>query len=296
MAVTLNPADKTKKLTPDSPLVRLSGDDPYPFIGGENDLVGASHFKLAHPDYPQASCSEEMKADGSYQTMEVDKSNNAIRNQLDSGHLRHYVNAGSSKNTGGNDAGYTQSNKQNIVARDHGKEVGNNVHDGAGGGRYFGQKGDSFYHNTGGKTYVATSSGSSGGGSADHISHFECDTHSYSNGDHIHAVVGNKHVMISNGEYGIHVQKGNMDTQVDNGKIRISSGSDMLFVSSSKITLQVGDCSIVMDGKTITLSVGQNSGIKIDSSTVSVTQTAYIGDSKPGAKDASESSPPTHFP
>ena len=37
------------------------------------------------------------------------------------------------------------------------------------------------------------------------------------------------------------------------------------------------------------------SGIKIDSSTVSVTQTAYIGDSKPGAKDASESSPPTHF-
>lgn len=295
MSVTLNPADKTKKLTPESPLVRLQGET-YPYVGGENDLVGASHFKLAHPDFPDASCSEEVKADGSYHTLEVDKEDHAIRNSLDVGHARHYVGAGSSKNIGGNDAGYTQANKQNIVAKDHGKEVGENNHDGVGKGRYFGQKGDSFYHNTGGKTYVATSSGSSGGGSADHISHFECDTHTYSNGDHISSITGNKHVMIGSGEYGIHVQKGNMDTQIDNGKHRISAGSDIIITSGTKITLQVGNSKIIIDGSSITISVGDSSGIKIDSSTVSVSKTAYIGDSKPGAKDASTASPPSHFP
>ena len=294
MSISLNPTDKTKKLSPNSPLVRIQGE-PYPYVSGENDLVGVSHFKVSHPDAPQASCSEEVKADGTYQTHEVDKSDNAIRNHLDVGHLRHYIGAGGSKNTGGNDGEYTQANKHHVISKDHGKEVGGDVHDGANGGRYGGQKGDSFYHNTGGKTYVATSSGSSSGGNADHVTHIECDTHTYANGDHISAIVGNKHTMISNGEYGIHIQNGNMDIQADKGKFRLATGSDILITSSTKITFKVGKTQIIMDGSTITLQVGDSSGIKIDDSSVSITKVAYVGDSEPGAKDASTQAPPTQF-
>ena len=64
--------------------------------------------------------------------------------------------------------------------------------------------------------------------------------------------------------------------------------------STQKITLQVGQSQIIIDQNSITLQVGQK-GIKIDSSGVSITKTAWVGDSSPGAHDASAAAPPTKF-
>ena len=72
--------------------------------------------------------------------------------------------------------------------------------------------------------------------------------------------------------------------------------NNISITSDTKITLTVGQSTITIDTNSITLAVGGNKGIKIDSSGVSITQTAYIGDSSPGAKDASNATEPSHFP
>ena len=77
----------------------------------------------------------------------------------------------------------------------------------------------------------------------------------------VNSYVGNKYTIISSssngkgvGEYGIHVQDGNMDTQLDNGQYRVASAKDMTFISTTKITIQVGTSSIVMEPGKITIT------------------------------------------
>ena len=109
-----------------------------------------------------------------------------------------------------------------------------------------GQRDDFVTHTTAGKTYKIGTGG-------DNVSYFACDTHEYSEGDHISSTKGNKYTMVKEGDYGVHVQDKNIDFQADSGKARIKTGSDILIESDTKITLKVGGSSIVITPSNITI-------------------------------------------
>jgi hypothetical protein len=78
--------------------------------------------------------------------------------------------------------------------------------------------------------------------------------------------------MISDGDYSMHVQSGNMDTRVEGGKLQLYSGDnmivntaatalyrsigDMTITSDSKITIKVGSSQIVITDGEITIKSG----------------------------------------
>lgn len=83
------------------------------------------------------------------------------------------------------------------------------------------------------------------------------DHHSNVLGDKISFVQGTKYEQVS-GEYGVHIPKGNMDFQINNGKCRLESGSDITIKSGTQITLSVGGSSITITSSDITIKASGN--------------------------------------
>jgi hypothetical protein len=76
---------------------------------------------------------------------------------------------------------------------------------------------------------------------------------------------GGVHYSTFQGDYGTHVQKGNMDVRVEKGKLQFNaagdtgafkSGKDMTIESGTKITIKVGGSSIVITDGEITIKSG----------------------------------------
>lgn len=92
-----------------------------------------------------------------------------------------------------------------------------------------------------------------------HTTQHDGNVHHSMNGDMVNQITGNKHEIIT-GEWGLNNQGGNMDVQVDAGKMRLFAGNDILVESATNIILKVG-------GSTITITP---SGIVIKASKVDI--------------------------
>lgn len=82
-------------------------------------------------------------------------------------------------------------------------------------------------------------------------------------GDNIRSTTGNKYDIVSKGEYGIHVQGGNMDVNVQKSKFKVFSGNHLMLESLTRIQLKVGDCGIIIEPDHIYILGG---GVSIQSS------------------------------
>jgi hypothetical protein len=105
-----------------------------------------------------------------------------------------------------------------------------------------------------------------------------------------------KEIAFKSGGNETHEVAGNTSFVTSN-KTKIISQSDINIISTQSITLRVGDTSIIVSDGKILLTVGDSKGIQIDASGVSLSKgTLWVGDSKPGAHDATPVSPPFKIP
>jgi hypothetical protein len=250
--VTKTDPDKTKKLG-NSPAVRTEDALASNMTGS---LSKNGRMEIFHEDHkdPTKSWSEHQTADGSWKTTEYLTSEIAQTNEHDLGHRREYVGKGKSEQVDQNSAAAGGENRHEDYKKDTGAVTGNNKYDGTAKKEIGGSGEGSFKNNTGGDTY-ATSNGN--------IVHLHSGhVHMANEGDHVESVQGNKHVMVGEGEYGIHVQGGNMDVSVETGRMHLYSGSIMvanspspIFITSlTNIRLQVGASIISLTPAGITIT------------------------------------------
>ena len=109
-------------------------------------------------------------------------------------------------------------------------ETGGDNYSGGGGHQVSGSGDSQVTHSSG--DVFATTEGS-------HTTQHDGDVHHSMNGDMVSQITGNKHEIIT-GEWGLNNQGGNMDVQVDLGKVRLFAGNDILIESTTTITLKVG--------------------------------------------------------
>ena len=217
----------------------------YPYATGETDILGKSETNYANPNAPNDASSEIIQHDGSFETKEISAQKNGLLNRLYH-NVRDYIAGGSSQNTDGQIDISGQSNQRTNIKQDNGVSVGGEHYQGVGGKVISGSKDPTFNHNTNGDTFT-TSSGNV-------VSQHDGHSHESFNGDKIQQVSGNKHTIIESGECGLHVQGGNLDYQVDGGKLRLKSGLDLIITSDTTITLKVGASVIVISPNKITIN------------------------------------------
>jgi len=97
------------------------------------------------------------------------------------------------------------------------------------------------------------------------------NVHDNIEGDEVRSVHGNK-TDILYGEWGINSQDGNVDMQIDSGKLRIKAFDTIVIDSDTSIKLQVGKASIFVNPSSIVLTIG-NSIIDITSDNIVINST-----------------------
>ena len=254
--VELSNPDDNRKLVKESPLVRLKGkkngddDGLYPNISGWSTVNGVHSYRHENPEHPEATVEEILNADGSYKTTEVHPDKKGIVSELNH-HTRSYNSGGHSHSVDGHHDHNVESTSNHNVGGDMGHGIGGNRYSGVAGAEYLGSQHGKFYHSAE-CVDIQTSKG-------DVISEHAGDKHTSHEGDEITSITGNKHLMISEGEYGIHLHAGNMDTQLDAGKYRVKTAREILIESDTKITLKVGKSTIVI--KPDSIEIMANDGI-----------------------------------
>ena len=228
-------------------------DPTYPFVSRTADELGRVFTTYADPDKPKEAYEEIIHHNGGF---DIKQSNDekGLHNSLAPGESRSYTGGGSSRHSDGHTDDATSSSSIGTFDVDRGRTAGGDTFNGSGGRNVGGSQASYYQHNgTDGESYETTS--------GNVITHHEGDRNNNTEGDTVNSYVGNKYTIISSssngkgvGEYGIHVQDGNMDTQLDNGQYRVASAKDMTFISTTKITIQVGTSSIVMEPGKITIT------------------------------------------
>lgn len=89
--------------------------------------------------------------------------------------------------------------------------------------------------------------------SGDRTTRHDGNQYHHNDGDFMSTTGGTKYEVVKDGEFGLHVQSGNWDTQVDAGKGRVFVQDELLIESPTKITFKVGGSTIVMEPSKITL-------------------------------------------
>jgi hypothetical protein len=167
---------------------------------------------------------------------------------LSAGHSHHYTTKGSTSTTDLNSHDKIGGSTVSHVSNDSFTEHYNDSMKAIGGNHIKAVGGTHFLHAT-----AKTEMSSTGDWVTDHN-----DGHHHHNvdGDHVHYIGGTKYERIG-GEKGVYIPQGNYDVQVDQGKYRLSTGSDILIQSGTKITLKVGSSTIVMEPGHITITSGK---------------------------------------
>jgi hypothetical protein len=198
---------------------------------------------------------------------------------------KHQYNAdGKSTTTDGHQDEKVGATKRSTISGDAHTETAGNKYDGNGGVVVSGSNDSQITHSSG--DVFHTSEGN-------HITdHTGSVNHNFT-GDYVEQTTGNK-IVIVNGENGVNVQTGNMDTQVSDGKYRIKAAKEILVDSDTSITLRVGDSIIVITTNSITATVGKK-GISIKSDGVRITKNVHVGTATVTADVPTPISPPVQF-
>lgn len=239
-------ADDNKKL-PVGPWCEGEIEPKYPYVHGSADHLGGHELKYRNINEPDKSSSQTLTPSGSYSTTQADGNKKEIKTKLSPGEIRDYAGGGRSKQTDGHKDDNNESTTRQTTKGDQGIQRGGNYYHGTGKKKIGGSKDGEFNIVTGSSesTSYSTSKGHT-------VTEHSGNKHSSHEGDDVASVKGNKVTMVKDGDYAIHVQGGNMDTQVEQ-KGRIKSKNDLLIESDTKITLKVGSSTITITSSNITI-------------------------------------------
>jgi hypothetical protein len=210
----------------------------YPYCSVELDDTGHYHVRYSHPDYPEKSFTIKQGHNGGYEASHPDDGaaiGQGLNVLFSPGHTSHYAGGGKSDHTDGHTDSHTGQTSNKNVTGDESSGIGGSFFHGVAQKMIQGVKEGIFHHSSGGsdsKDYH-TSKG-------DVIREHTGNEHTSLEGDLIESVSGNKHLMIGKGENGIHLQSGNMDTQLDKGKYRVKAAKEIVIESTTSIKIVVG--------------------------------------------------------
>lgn len=236
------------KKAPQDPVEAKKANPEYPWVRGHSDENGRVFNSHSDPDKPNESYEMNMSYDASYDfklTM-LDTEHKGISSKFDN-NSSNYNLQGASKTAEGGDDKYSRTGRVNTEGDTHA------VH--------------------GGKKSlaVAESGATSFGGPIAHgvVGTSIADAYVYTSGDRtirhdgsefVHrdkdqmtTIGGTKYEVVKDGEWGLHVQSGNWDVQVDAGQGRLFVQQPLLIESPTKITFKVGGSTITMEPGKITL-------------------------------------------
>jgi hypothetical protein len=226
---------KYNKKLEDAPYDAGRSNPDYPWVRGEADLGGGSKMTYADPDKPHESYVEEFFHNAGFEIVEnADDDKKGLKNKL-THEERSYSSGGSSSHSDGHiDKSTLDSSMRTNVGIDHGMSVAGDSHTGSGGKMISSAQEGIFHDSVNGDTYLASDGAE--------IKDFKGDINHNIEGDYITSITGNKHTILSSGEYGIHLQGGNMDIQADTGVIRYNSDVKIIIScgDNSTITLEPG--------------------------------------------------------
>lgn len=257
---------KNSKL-PESPATdtkdndKVEIDEKYYYVSGESTLNGGFHYRFEDPENFEGSYQVSFHPSTGFEiNRNSTEENGGVRYALDH-HVRGLASGGTSQHSNGPDDGSTSSNKRLNVKTDDGGSVGGDKYRGSGGLMLAAYGGGEVTERKQGQGVYLTD--------GDIYNEYIGNIHSNHEGDTIDTITGNKHVIVASsqsnggtGQYGIHVQDGNMDMQVDKGKFRIKTIGDTLYVMSDvKIVFNVGTSTITMESGQITV---QASAVKFE--------------------------------
>lgn len=251
------PYPKYNKKSEEDPRKERSNPE-YPWVTGSVDIGGKEEINYVDPNSPETAFSHKLHYSGAFETDEnAGDDKNGLKNTLNH-EVRSYSSGGTSSTSDGNsDEALLNENgsKRRNYAGDDGTSTKGDRYSGAGGSNIGGtSQGGYTDHN--GDSYVNTV--------GNHSYNHEGDISQHFDGDHTTSTNGNMQLMLGKGEYGIHVQKGNMDIKVDEGKYKVESKSEMYLKcdspieiqSASKITIKVGSSTVVLESGQITIKSG----------------------------------------
>lgn len=234
----------------------------YPYMSGS-----ASYFShevcYQNPEEYSKSYYEKLTITAGYQTSEVLEEEGGLNKSFDF-HERSYNKKGVHKYTESHMTDGSKGHNASVSFGERGTQTAKNHLSGIGQSKI--EVAHSSYNN-----YSATGSlnNAYGSGSGDGSTLVETNQFTYYQADHADTVAGSKYSIVNQGEYGIHVQQGNMDTRVEKGKLQIYSGDkmivntastmdtksaqDMTITSQTKILLTVGSSYILIEPSKITI-------------------------------------------
>lgn len=258
-------ADKPhNKKSPEGPQESKRAKPEYPWVSGHSDVNGRHKLIHADPSKPDESFVEEFNHDGSFKISEKLKGNDKGMTNVLAHHMRTYAQSTHVHNDGNYDIrGY---NNAFVSDKDTGLQIGGDHHLGVAG-----------------KTVKATQGSnmdlSGGAGSSqnkfqatrgDLSNSIKGDHHTYVEKDRGDTIGGSKYTIVKDGEYATHVQQGNMEYWVDQGKAQIFSKNDLKLTSNSTVLAKVSNSKIEVTDSKITISVG-SSKIEISDGSIKIT-------------------------
>ena len=218
---------------PTDPSRKDKREPKYPWVSGSADRNGATTYVYADPNQFDKSYIENFFHSAAFKIHEnAPDGDNGLDNELNH-ESRSYNSGGSSHTSDGHQdtaALEARGSSRENFAGDKGCAAKGQQYNGAGETAICGSK-DGGYSNHNGDTYATTT--------GNRISEHTGNTSSHHEGAKTQTVTGNKHNSVK-GEYGIHVQDGNMDIQVDSGKFQVKSGAKLTVESGVEIQLIVG--------------------------------------------------------
>lgn len=231
---------------PTDPAREDKREPKYPWVSGSADRNGASTYTYADPEQFDKSYIENFFHSAAFKVQEnADDTKKGLENEL-SHESRSYNSGGSSKTTDGHQdtaALEAKGSSRENFAGDKGSSAKGQQYKGAGETSIDGSK-DGGYSNHNGDTYATTT--------GNRISEHTGNTASHHEGDKTSSTTGNKHSSIK-GEYGIHVQGGNMDIKVDSGKFQVKSDAVLTIESVAEIILKVGESTVTITSSGVTI-------------------------------------------
>jgi hypothetical protein len=231
--------DHNKKLPVDpwsSGVIELK----YPWVYGEADNLGGATFKYRNLKEPDKNSSLAINPSGSYQTVQQDSERKEITTALNPGETRSYTGGGASTQTDGHVDDNGESTRRSTTAGDVGQQGGRNFMQGFAENVIKGSKNESSFVMGASESKVYQAS------KGDIVTDHDGSLHTNLGGDQVFTVKGNVINSVKEGDYSLHIQSGNFDTQVET-KGRMFFGDDLLIESATKITLKVGDCAIIIE-------------------------------------------------
>jgi hypothetical protein len=226
---------------------KLTFDGNYPYINVTQDAGGG---QIINNITPGNESYFHIQPSGSYTGHAADGSKVEV---TANGSWSYSGNGSSTTVDGNHDLKITGVSRQNY---DSGKstEVNGDDYHGGSGHQIHGTS-DTKYHHSSGDVFDTIE--------GDLVSDRVGSVHSNITGDHVQHITGNKMEIVSSGDSGINIQNGNVDMQIDNGKLRIKGAGDILINSDSTITLKVGTQTIVITSSGITISATSVNFVKV---------------------------------